>query len=80
MVTFRFYAAARAAAGTPEIALPAGPVRELVGQLTAGQAPRLGEVLAMSSLVCRGVRLDPASEDLLPDGAVVEVLPPFAGG
>ncbi|MCU0301210.1 MAG: hypothetical protein MUF35_06340 [Candidatus Nanopelagicales bacterium] len=80
MVTFHLFAAARAAAGRQHVEVPAGPVRAGVEALLAGAPPRLAEVLAISSLVCDGRRLDPASEDPLPDGAEVDVLPPFAGG
>jgi molybdopterin converting factor small subunit len=79
-VTFRLFAAARAAAGTADVRLPGGPTSEVLGRLVAGLPPRFAEVLAVSSLVSDGTRLDPASAELLADGAVVDVLPPFAGG
>ena len=79
-MTIRLFAAARAAAGTSEVAVPAGPVAEVIAALLAGRPARLAEVLAISSLLSDGVRLDPTSRDPLPDGAVLDVLPPFAGG
>ncbi|MCU0284578.1 MAG: hypothetical protein MUD13_11905 [Candidatus Nanopelagicales bacterium] len=80
MVTFRLFAAARAAAGRAEVQVPAGPVAAAVAALLAEAPDRLADVVAISSLVSDGRRLDPASGDQLPAGATVDVLPPFAGG
>jgi len=80
VVTFRLFAAARAAAGAGEVALPAGPLDGLLAQLRAGRSPGFGRVLAVSSLVSDGTRLDPAAPTPIPAGAVIDVLPPFAGG
>ena len=79
-VTFRLFAAARAAAGTAEVEVSGGSVSEVIDRLAAGLTPRFADVLAVSSLVSDGTRLDRASAALLPEGAVVDVLPPFAGG
>jgi molybdopterin converting factor small subunit len=51
-----------------------------VAALLAEAPDRLADVVAISSLVSDGRRLDPASGDQLPAGATVDVLPPFAGG
>jgi molybdopterin converting factor small subunit len=77
-VTVRYWAGARAAAGVDEDAL--------VGFATVGEAlaeatrlrPALSPVVAVSTILldARVARRD----DPLPDGAVLEVLPPFAGG
>ena len=80
MVTFRLFAAARAAAGSSQVEVPAGPVAEVLRALADGLPPRFAEVLSVSSLMAEGVRLDPSSESPLAAGAVVDVLPPFAGG
>jgi molybdopterin converting factor small subunit len=80
VVTVRLFAAARAAAGTPEVTLAAGPVANLVAELEAGLPAGFGQVLAISSLVCDGTRLDPSAATPIPAGAVIDVLPPFAGG
>lgn len=80
VVTIRLFAAARAAAGAAEVEVPAGPVAEVLRELADGRPPRFAEVLAVSSLVSSGVRLDPSSTAVLVPGAVVDVLPPFAGG
>ena len=74
------FAAARAAAGCSQAQVPAGPVSEVLRALTDGLPPRFAGVLSVSSLVADGERIDPASGSHLADGAVVDVLPPFAGG
>jgi molybdopterin converting factor small subunit len=79
-VTFRMYAAARAAAGTSQASTPPGPTVAVLADLIAGLPPRFADVLALSSLMSDGTRLDPTSSALLPAGTTVEVLPPFAGG
>lgn len=79
-VTVRLFAAARAAAGTAELHVAAGPVDAVVRDVAAGRSPRFAQVLAISSLVSDGVRLDPRDPTPLPAGAVLDVLPPFAGG
>ena len=80
MVTVRLFAAARAAAGAPEVTLAPGPLDGLVAELEAGLPPGFARVLAVSSLVCDGTRLDPTAPTPIPAGAVIDVLPPFAGG
>lgn len=80
MITFRLFAAARAAAGTAEVHVPAGPASTVLPSLVAGLPERFARVLSVSSLVSEGTRLDPSSDEPIPDGAVVDVLPPFAGG
>jgi len=79
-VTFRLFAAARAAAGTGEVHVPPGPVSEVVADLLAALPDRFAEVLAVSSLVADGHRLDRTAPTPLDAGAVVDILPPFAGG
>jgi len=80
VVTVRMFAAARDAAGTGEVLVAPGPLDELLAAVRAGAPPRLAEVLAVSSLICDGVRLDLAAPTPIPAGAVIDVLPPFAGG
>lgn len=80
MVTFRLYASARAAAGTGQVSVRSGPTSAVIAALTAQLPPRFATVLAASSLMSEGRRLDAAGNELLPDSAVVDVLPPFAGG
>ena len=80
MVTVRLFAAARAAAGTSQVALAPAPVAHLVAELRDGLPPDFARVLAVSSLVWDGTRLDPSGATPIPSGAVIDVLPPFAGG
>lgn len=77
VVTVRYWAGARAAAGRDDEIVTAGSAHELVASLSA-RTPALAPVLKLSSLLVDGlvVRDDVA----LADGQVVEVLPPFAGG
>jgi molybdopterin converting factor small subunit len=79
VVTVRYWAGARAAAGRDEQAVEAATLGELLGAIR-GSAP-LDRVLEASSLLVDGtaVRRDDAGHPL-PAGAVVDVLPPFAGG
>jgi molybdopterin converting factor small subunit len=79
-VTFRMFAAARAASGSRQVDVPPGPTCEVVASLTAALPPRFADVLSVSSLVADGNRLDPSSPAPIHGGTVVDVLPPFAGG
>lgn len=73
-VTVRMFAAAREAAGTSELSIDAGAVIPQLREVGA----RFATVLEVCSVVSDGLRLGP--DDEVPDGAVVDVLPPFAGG
>ncbi|HRV67316.1 MAG: MoaD/ThiS family protein [Candidatus Nanopelagicales bacterium] len=76
MVTIRFFAAAREAAGRPSVEVAAGPIG---GQLAGlGLGARFDEVLAVSTVLCDGRRIE--LDDPVGAGATVDVLPPFAGG
>ncbi len=79
MVTVRYFAGARAAAGVASERVDASTVDELVSRLTASHGAALTRVLAASSFLVDGVSVrSPAYR--LNDGATVDVLPPFAGG
>ena len=79
MVTVRYWAGARAAAGRSEERLPVGTVGELLRRINAD--PGLSRVVPACSLLVDGVGVRREDGDrLLPAGAVVDVLPPFAGG
>ncbi|MFN8125346.1 MAG: MoaD/ThiS family protein [Candidatus Nanopelagicales bacterium] len=78
MPTVRYFAAAREAAGVADEEVAAGSTVELGAILADRHGPRMAQVLAISSLVCDGVRLGP--DDAVPADACVDVLPPFAGG
>ena len=86
--TLRFWAAAREAAGAAEETVGAATLAEALDEAVlrrggerGGGAP-LSQVLARSSVLLDGVRVGRAEQGSvrLPDGAVVEILPPFAGG
>lgn len=79
LVTVRFWAVAREAAGTAEATLSAGSCADVVAQLSR-RGERLARILVTSSLLVDGHRGDAADHSPLPVGAVIEVLPPFAGG
>ncbi len=83
-VTIRYWASAREAAGVPEEEVGADTLAEALDVVAARRVPdfRLRDVLIRSSFLVDG---DPAKRPdhpaiVLSDGAVVEVLPPFAGG
>jgi sulfur-carrier protein len=84
MVTVRYWAAAKQAAGVAEEILTAGTLAELLAAVLARHpaAPALGGVLARSSFLIDGEQAAsrPPGSVTLREGAVVEVLPPFAGG
>ncbi|SFP47769.1 Molybdopterin converting factor, small subunit [Amycolatopsis arida] len=81
-MTVRFFASARAAAGTEQEALrlPAGiTVADVVAELRRRHPDRLPRILDAASFLLDGVAVrDPALA--VPDGAELDVLPPFAGG
>jgi molybdopterin converting factor small subunit len=78
-VTVRYFAGARAAAGVDTETRAAATLTDLVGQLAEAHGERLTRVLTACSFLVDGTQPDgPAAA--LPAGAVVDVLPPFAGG
>ena len=79
MVTVRYWAGAQAAAGHAEETLPARTLGELLDAVRG--RPKLAAVLPACSLLLDGQALHRDDESVrLPDGAVIDVLPPFAGG
>jgi molybdopterin synthase sulfur carrier subunit len=75
-ITVRFWAGAQRAAGHSEESLVADTVGELRAVLAARR--ELRPVCEVASFLVDGVQ---AGEEMgLFDGAVVDVLPPFAGG
>jgi sulfur-carrier protein len=82
-VTLRYWAAAKDAAGVAEQVVVADTLAAALAE--AGEPAvrgRLRPVLARSSFLIDGAPVGRRAADTvaLPDGAVVEVLPPFAGG
>jgi len=75
-ITVRYWAGARRAAGVDEDHLDAADMAELRAMLT--RRGELAPVVEVASFLVDG---NPASSTAaLYDGAVVDVLPPFAGG
>ncbi|MFF5070512.1 MoaD/ThiS family protein [Micromonospora olivasterospora] len=80
VLTVRYFAGARAAAGTAEETVPAGRcLDELVGELAERHGERLAAVLRVASFLVDGVACHDRGTPL-PAGATIDVLPPFAGG
>jgi molybdopterin synthase sulfur carrier subunit len=84
IVTLRYWAAAKEAAGTAEETIRAETLGDAlaVAAQRAGRDPRFRAVLARSSFLVDGAPVGVRAPDkfVLADAAVVEVLPPFAGG
>jgi len=81
-VLIRYWAAAKAAAGVAEEPFEGEELAGVLAAAVARHGARLEEVIRRSSFLVDGApvgRRDPA-DVRLPAGAVVEVLPPFAGG
>lgn len=76
--TIRYWAAARAAAGTPEESYVGSTLAEALAAAEAAHGPKLARVLGSCSFLVQGQRARPGTR--LVDGDVIEVLPPFAGG
>lgn len=83
-ITIRYWAAAKSAAGVAEEAVEADTLAGALSAAVASRAPddRLRSVLARSSFLVDATPVGRAAREsvVLGDGAVVEVLPPFAGG
>jgi len=82
-VTVRYWAAAKAAAGVAEEQVDVtGSLADLLDAVRAVHDEALGRVLGRCSYLVDEVSpgRTPHAEIALVDGAVVDVLPPFAGG
>ncbi len=81
MLTVRYWAAARGAAGVEEEQVAGGgPVNALVDDLSARHGERLSVVLRRCSFLLDGEQLHRGPDRDLPEEGVLDVLPPFAGG
>ena len=78
-MTVRYFAGARAAVGVDTETREAGSLAELVGQIVDDHGERLERVLTACSFLVDGAQAHDPGAALEP-GAVVDVLPPFAGG
>ena len=80
-LTVRYFAAARAAAGTEAEILRVAPgttIAALVDTLAA-RGSELAQVLRRCSFLCDGVAVRDEATELF-EGQTIDVLPPFAGG
>ncbi|GAA2748015.1 MoaD/ThiS family protein [Terrabacter aerolatus] len=75
--TVRYWAAARAAAGTDSETVAGATVREVVDAAVVAH-PDLARVAAVATFLLDGRAV--GRDEPVPDGGTVEVLPPFAGG
>jgi sulfur-carrier protein len=90
IVTLRYWAAAKEAAGIAEETVTAGTLAEALAAARgraghgddAGQDAGLRAILARSSFLIDGMPAGTRAPEsvVLGDAAVIEVLPPFAGG
>lgn len=76
--TVRLYAAARSAAGKSELLVTAGRLNDILADISR-ENPRLAQVFLQCSFLLDGVAIHD-KENVIPEGATVDVLPPFAGG
>jgi sulfur-carrier protein len=79
VILVRYFAGARAAAGVAEEKTAAPTLGGLLTVLADAHGDRLAQVLECSSFLVDGLARHDRSAPLSPD-AVVDVLPPFAGG
>jgi sulfur-carrier protein len=84
IVTLRYWAAAKEAAGTAEETIAAETLADALeaAGAHAREDARFRAVLARSSFLVDGVPVGVRAPDAvtLADASVIEVLPPFAGG
>jgi molybdopterin converting factor small subunit len=83
-VTIRYWAAAKEAAGMAEESVDAITLRDALDAAVASRKPdtQLATVIARSSFLVNADPVGRATTEsiMLDEGAVIEVLPPFAGG
>jgi molybdopterin synthase sulfur carrier subunit len=82
VAVLRYWAGARAAAGVETERVAAATLQEALDAARAGRDDSFGRVLSVCSFVVdeQPVGRMPAADVVLQPDAVVEVLPPFAGG
>ncbi|MGW1224966.1 MoaD/ThiS family protein [Streptomyces sp. NPDC001478] len=80
--TIRYWAAAKAAAGTAEEPYTAATLGEALDAVRAAHPGELSQVLRRCSFLVDGDPVGTRSHETvrLAEGGTVEVLPPFAGG
>lgn len=78
VITVRYFAGAAEAAGVDTEQAATGTADAVRRALVEAHGPALARVLERCSLLADGVRVD--GDTPVPDGATLDVLPPFAGG
>jgi hypothetical protein len=78
----RYWAAARSAAGVAEEPYDAADLEEALHRACAVRDLEFSRVISRSSFLLDGAPVGkrPHASIMLPEGGVLEVLPPFAGG
>ena len=79
LVTVRYWAGLRAAAGVAEDQVLAGPVSAVLDAVRARHDERFAAALERCSLLLDGTQVHDPSSRAEP-GALLDCLPPFAGG
>ena len=79
MLEVRYFAGARAAAGTSAESIEAASLDHLIAVLSERHGEKLALVLKAASFLVDGLACHDRRA-ALPAGATVDVLPPFAGG
>ena len=80
MVRVRYWGGARDIAGVSEESAPAGPLGAVLDKLQAEHGPRMRALLDVSVILLDGARIARDADIAVEDDAVLEVLPPSAGG
>jgi len=81
VITVRYWAAARAAAGVgDEVVAGSRRLEETVRGMGAQHGEALTRVLTRCSFLLDGQQVPRAGNRVLPEDGVLDVLPPFAGG
>ncbi|WP_430868857.1 MoaD/ThiS family protein [Demequina aurantiaca] len=78
MVTVRLFAAAAEAAGCEETSVPSGTTSQIGEQLIETGGDEFARVWRQCALMVEGRRVGP--DEVIADGSMLDVLPPFAGG
>lgn len=80
LVTVRYWAGLRAAAGIAEEQVPPGPVSAVLGEARARHDERFAVVLERCSVLLDGTQVHDRDATRAEPGSLVDCLPPFAGG
>lgn len=76
----RFYAVGREIAGCAEYLAEANDVQALRAELEQRFGPRMGQLFDAASMLHNGKRVSSTATVRFADDAIVDLLPPFAGG